>query len=250
MRHCVVYSASQSMKFSSIHHSGKQESMVSSPRTDSWNHANLESEAASASSQESPHAQLEKIFACRETVVAYLERRFPWICSHHIEDAFSDLMTSLHERPSDIPGEWNHSWLAIATRNRAFTSFRTRRPTQSLSSVPEPTEGPDCFLDDVDQHEKITTMQLAQRQLPTLVALLSPIEKDIVQRVIFDGVPDKEYAADVGIHVAQVGRRLKSAVKNLRQLLMKNGVNPVYFGNLSGGRGWTGKRSVGSSRTA
>ena len=127
------------------------------------------------------------------------------------EDVVQDVYLKIQTRISTIEDEEKiGAWVYRVARNAVYDFYRTRKPTQELDELPYPT--PDATEDEMEAR-----LSESVREMPDG---LSPDQKTALYLTEYEGMTQRDLAAELGISVSGAKSRVQRARARLKALLL------------------------------
>jgi RNA polymerase sigma-70 factor, ECF subfamily len=127
------------------------------------------------------------------------------------EDVVQDVYLKIQTHIGTLEGkEKVGAWVYRVARNAVYDFYRTRKPTQELDEIPSPTPDP-------TEDEMGTRLSESVRGM---LDGLSPDQKTALYLTEYEGMTQRDLAAELGISVSGAKSRVQRARARLKTLLL------------------------------
>lgn len=126
------------------------------------------------------------------------------------DDLLQEVFIKIHERLDQLSDESKvESWIYRITRNTVTDHFRANRFSRDVSEIPDQTD------EVTDLHDYSAYMKC----LMPFVRSLPEKDRNVVTEVVFNGMPQREYAEQHGLNYSTVKSRVQRSKLRMREKL-------------------------------
>ncbi len=127
------------------------------------------------------------------------------------EDVVQDVYLKIQGHIGTIEDEEKvGAWVYRVARNAVYDFYRTRKPTQELDEIPSPT--PDPTEDEMEAR--------LSESVRGMLDGLSPDQKTALYLTEYEGMTQRDLAAELGISLSGAKSRVQRATAQLKALLL------------------------------